>query len=47
MKTWRALVLLAAVAAVGATGTFVVGAATGMGSSGRRHLAARLYSTDA
>ena len=33
-------VLLAAVAAVGATGTFVVGAATGMGSSELRHLAA-------
>ena len=40
MKNWRALVLLAAVAAVGATGTFVVGAATGMGSSELRHLAA-------
>jgi signal transduction histidine kinase len=40
MKSWRALVLLAAVAAVGATGTFVVGAATGMGSSELRHLAA-------
>ena len=40
MKNWRALVLLAAVATVGATGTFVVGAATGMGSSELRHLAA-------
>jgi signal transduction histidine kinase len=40
MKSWGALVLLAAVAAVGATGTFVVGAATGMGSSELRHLAA-------
>ena len=40
MKSWRALVLLASVAAVGATGTFVVGAATGMGSSELRHLAA-------
>jgi signal transduction histidine kinase len=40
MRSWRALVLLAAVAAVGATGTFVVGAATGMGSSELRHLAA-------
>jgi signal transduction histidine kinase len=40
MKNWRALVLLATVAAVGATGTFVVGAATGMGSSELRHLAA-------
>ena len=40
MKSWRALVLLAAVAAVGAMGTFVVGAATGMGSSELRHLAA-------
>jgi len=40
MKNWRALVLLAAVAAVGATGTFVVGVATGMGSSELRHLAA-------
>jgi len=40
MKNWRALVLLATVAVVGATGTFVVGAATGMGSSELRHLAA-------
>jgi signal transduction histidine kinase len=40
MKSWRALVLLAVVAAVGAMGTFVVGAATGMGSSELRHLAA-------
>jgi signal transduction histidine kinase len=40
MKSWRALGLIAAVAAVGATGTFVVGAATGMGSSELRHLAA-------
>jgi signal transduction histidine kinase len=40
MKSWRALVLLAAVAAIGATGTFAVGAATGMGSGELRHLAA-------
>jgi len=40
MRSWRALVLLAAVAAVGATGTFIVGAATGMGGSELRHLAA-------
>jgi signal transduction histidine kinase len=40
MRGWRALVLLAAVAGVGAAGTFVVGAATGMGGAELRHLAA-------
>jgi len=40
MKSWRALALLAVVALVGAVGTFVVGAATGMGGSELRHLAA-------
>lgn len=40
MRSWRALALLAVVALVGAVGTFVVGAATGMGGSELRHLAA-------
>jgi signal transduction histidine kinase len=40
MRGWRALVLLVAVAAVGAAGTFVVGAATGMGGAELRSLAA-------
>jgi signal transduction histidine kinase len=40
MMGWRAFVLLAAVAAVGAAGTFLVGAATGMGGAELRDLAA-------
>ncbi len=40
MRGWRALVLLAAVAGIGAVGTFVVGAATGMGGAQLRDLAA-------
>jgi len=40
MRSWRALALLAVVALVGAVGTFAVGAATGMGGSELRHLAA-------
>lgn len=40
MRGWRALVLLVAVAAVGAAGTFLAGAATGMGGAQLRHLAA-------
>ena len=40
MRSWRALAMLAVVALVGAAGTFVVGAATGMGGSELRHLAA-------
>jgi signal transduction histidine kinase len=40
MTIWRALLLLAAVAALGAAGTFVVGAATGMGGGELGDLAA-------
>lgn len=40
MRSWRALALLAVVALIGAVGTFVAGAATGMGGSELRHLAA-------
>jgi signal transduction histidine kinase len=40
MRGWRALVLLLAVAALGAVGTFVVGAATGMGGGELWDLAA-------
>jgi signal transduction histidine kinase len=40
MRGWRAFVLLAGIASLGATGTFAVGAATGMGGSELWHLAA-------
>ena len=40
MRGWRALALLAVVTVVGALGTFLVGALTGMGSSELWHLAA-------
>lgn len=40
MRGWRALLMLAAVAAVGAVGTFLVGAATGMGAGELGDLAA-------
>jgi signal transduction histidine kinase len=40
MRAWRAIALLAAVAAIGAAGTFLVGAATGMGGGELVDLAA-------
>src|SRR3990172_6422810 len=42
MRGWRALVTLAVVAAIGAAGTFVAGAATGMGGAELWDLAAYL-----
>jgi signal transduction histidine kinase len=40
MRGWGALVLLSLVAAIGTAGTFIVGAATGMGAEELTHLAA-------
>ena len=42
MPGWRALAILTAAAALGAAGTFAVGAAMGMGGAELRHLAAYL-----
>ena len=44
MRGWRAFALLAVVAALGALGTFLVAAGTGMGGSEILHLAAYVVS---